>query len=129
MTQKTWVIEEAGGEFQEREIARPAAAAGQVVVRISTSGVNPLDTKIRAGGAAHARQPLPAVLCVDMAGTVEEVGPGVAGFQIGDEVYGMVGGAGGLQGTLAEFVAVDADLLAHKPKPCRCARRRPFRLA
>ena len=37
-------------------------------------------------------------------------------FEIGDEVYGMVGGVGGLQGTLAEFVTADADLLAHKPK-------------
>src|SRR5262249_20371513 len=34
----------------------------------------------------------------------------------GDEVYGMVGGVGGLQGTLAEYIATDADLLARKPK-------------
>jgi NADPH:quinone reductase-like Zn-dependent oxidoreductase len=51
-----------------------------------------------------------------MAGTIEQVAPGVTTFQPGDEVYGMVGGVGGLQGTLAEFVAADADLLAHKPK-------------
>jgi len=88
----------------------------QVLVRISASGVNPLDTKIRAGAAEHARQPLPAVVCLDMAGIVEEVGSGVSAFKIGDEVYGMVGGVGGLQGTLAEFISVDADLLAHKPK-------------
>jgi NADPH:quinone reductase-like Zn-dependent oxidoreductase len=88
----------------------------QVLVRIAASGVNPLDTKIRAGKAAHAKQPLPAVLGVDMAGTVEEVGLGVTAFRSGDEVYGMVGGVGGLQGTLAEFVAADANLLAHKPK-------------
>src|SRR5262247_4947115 len=83
--------------------------------RIAAGGVNPLDTKIRAGKAAHARQPLPAVLGLDMAGTVEETGPGVTSFKVGDEVYGMVGGVGGLQGTLAELIAVDADLLAHKP--------------
>jgi NADPH:quinone reductase-like Zn-dependent oxidoreductase len=46
-----------------------------VLVRIHASGVNPLDTKIRAGKAEHAKQPLPAVLGLDMAGTVEEVGP------------------------------------------------------
>jgi NADPH:quinone reductase-like Zn-dependent oxidoreductase len=51
---------------------------------------------------------------MDMAGVVEAVGPGVTTFHTGDEVYGMVGGIGGLQGTLAEFVAVDADLLAIK---------------
>ena len=36
-------------------------------------------------------------------------------FRPGDEVYGMAGGVGGLQGTLAEYAAVDADLLAMKP--------------
>jgi NADPH:quinone reductase-like Zn-dependent oxidoreductase len=97
-------------------VPRPTVGANQVLVRISASGVNPLDTKIRAGKAAHAKQPLPAVLGLDMAGTVEEVGPGVRAFSPGDEVYGMVGGVGGLQGTLAEFLAVDAELLAHKPK-------------
>jgi NADPH:quinone reductase-like Zn-dependent oxidoreductase len=51
-----------------------------------------------------------------MAGTVEEVGPGVSTFAPGDEVYGMVGGVGGLQGTLAELIAVDSLLLARKPK-------------
>ncbi len=51
-----------------------------------------------------------------MAGMVEEVGSGVSTFHPGDEVYGMVGGVGGLQGTLAEYVVADADLLALKPK-------------
>ena len=87
-----------------------------MLVRIHASGVNPLDTKIRAGKAEHAKQPLPAVLGLDMAGTVEEVGPGITAFRPGDEVYGMVGGVGGLQGTLAEYVAASADLLALKPK-------------
>jgi NADPH:quinone reductase-like Zn-dependent oxidoreductase len=87
-----------------------------VLVRVVASGVNPLDTKIRAGQAAHARQPLPAVLGLDMAGTVEAVGGSVTAFKAGDEVYGMGGGVGGLQGTLAEIIAVDAALLAHKPR-------------
>ena len=116
MRYKAWLVEAPGGKFRVREFDRATPGVNQVLVRISASGVNPLDTKIRAGAAEHARQPLPAVLCVDMAGTVEEMGPGVGNFQAGDEVYGMVGGVGGLQGTLAEFVTVDADLLAHKPK-------------
>jgi NADPH2:quinone reductase len=51
-----------------------------------------------------------------MAGVVEEVGSGVTAFRTGDEVYGMVGGVGGHQGTLSEFVVTPADLLAPKPK-------------
>ena len=86
-----------------------------MLVRIKASGVNPLDTKIRAGSAAHARVEPPAILGMDLAGVVETVGPEVTAFQPGDEVYGMAGGIGGLQGSLATFVAVDADLLAIKP--------------
>jgi NADPH:quinone reductase-like Zn-dependent oxidoreductase len=85
------------------------------VVRTHASGVNPLDAKIRAGSAEHARHPLPAVLGIDLAGVVEALGPGVRGFAVGDAVLGMVGGVGGRPGTLAEQVAVDARLLAHKP--------------
>ncbi|MFK5036980.1 alcohol dehydrogenase catalytic domain-containing protein, partial [Klebsiella pneumoniae] len=88
---------------------------GQVLVRIAASAVNPLDLKIRAGEASHARHPLPAVLGLDMAGTVVGTGPGVTDFGPGDRVYGMVGGVGGHQGTLAQYAAVDARLLAPKP--------------
>jgi NADPH:quinone reductase len=116
MRYKAWIVETPGGEFQEIEVDQPAPAVNQVLVRIAVSGVNPLDTKNRAGKAAHAKQPLPAVLGLDMAGTVEEIGPGVTSLKSGDEVYGMVGGVGGHQGTLAEFVVADADLLARKPK-------------
>jgi NADPH:quinone reductase-like Zn-dependent oxidoreductase len=55
------------------------------------------------------------VLGLDLAGVVEAVGEGVTGFAPGDEVYGLTGGVGDLQGSLAEYAAVDARLLAHKP--------------
>jgi NADPH:quinone reductase len=113
---QAYVVDEPGGGFRKADLPRPALNANHVLIRVQASGVNPLDAKIRAGKATHAKQPLPAVLGLDMAGTVEEVGPGVTAFRTGDEVYGMVGGVGGLQGTLAEFTAVDAELLAHKPK-------------
>ena len=111
-----YVVEKANGPFLRVDLPRPTVSGNGVLIRIQASGVNPLDTKIRAGVAAHAKQPLPAVLGLDMAGTVEEVGSGVTGFKPGDEVYGMVGGVGGLQGTLAELIEVDANLLAHKPQ-------------
>jgi NADPH:quinone reductase-like Zn-dependent oxidoreductase len=109
------VVDAVGQPLRVTELARPVPAHGEVLVRIHASGVNPLDTKVRAGQAAHARQPLPSVLGMDLAGVVEAVGPGVAKFKRGDEVYGLAGGIGGLQGTLAEYAAVDADLLALKP--------------
>ncbi len=115
-TMKAALVETQNAEFQVVDIARPVAGPGQILVRIKAAALNPLDLKIRAGEAAHARHPLPAILGIDMAGIVEAVGPGVTGFRPGDEVYGMTGGVGGLQGSLAEFAAVDADLVALKPR-------------
>ncbi|MFJ9562140.1 zinc-dependent alcohol dehydrogenase family protein [Streptomyces fuscichromogenes] len=109
------VLEEFGTPLVLADIDKPAPGPGQVLVKVEASGVNPLDTKIRAGGAAHARRTLPAVLGLDLAGVVEEVGAGVAGLAPGDEVFGMTGGVGDLQGSLAEYAAVDALLLARKP--------------
>jgi NADPH:quinone reductase-like Zn-dependent oxidoreductase len=116
MGMSAWLVEEPEGAFRKFELTRVPLKKKHVRVRIAAAGVNPLDTKIRAGKAAHAKQPLPAILGLDMAGTVEEVGTGVSGFRAGDEVFGMVGGVGGLQGTLALTIDADADLLAHKPR-------------
>lgn len=109
------VLEAPGAPFRLVSIPRPEPGPGQVLVRVAASGVNPLDAKIQAGEAAHARHPLPAILGIDLAGVVEAVGAGVSRFRPGDEVYGMTGGVGGVPGSLAEFAAVDADLLAAKP--------------
>ncbi len=109
------IIDAPDAPFRLAEIAKPMPRPGEVLVRIKASGVNPLDLKIQAGQAAHAQQPLPAVLGIDLAGIVEEAGPGVTGFSCGDAVFGMTGGVGGLQGSLAEYAAVDADLLARQP--------------
>ena len=114
-TMKAMMLDGENAPFRLADVARPMPAGGEVVVRIHSSGVNPLDTKIRAGAAAHARHPLPGILGIDMAGVVEEVGSGITRFRRGDEVYGMIGGVGGVQGSLAEYASVDADLLARKP--------------
>jgi NADPH2:quinone reductase len=111
-----YIVEAADGPFREVQVPKPVPREGEVLVRICASAINPLDIKIRAGEAAHAKQPLPAILGLDMAGVVEAVGASVSNFHPGDEVFGMVGGVGGMQGTLADFIAADAALLAHKPK-------------
>lgn len=109
------VLREFDSPLTIEEIDQPTPGAGQVLVRIVASGVNPLDTKIQAGQAAHARVQPPAVLGLDLAGVVAAVGAEVTGFAPGDEVYGLCGGVGGLPGSLAEYAAVDARLLARKP--------------
>ena len=115
MKMNALVLHRYNGPLELSDLARPVPARGQVLVRIAASGLNPLDTKIRAGSAAHAQHPLPLVLGIDLAGVVDAVGGGVASFKVGDHVYGMTGGVGGIQGSLAQYAAVDANLLALKP--------------
>jgi NADPH2:quinone reductase len=114
-TMRALVLGEFGAPLEPRTVSRPVPQPGEVLVRVAASGVNPLDTKIRAGEAQHARVRVPAILGMDLAGVVTEAGPGVSRFKAGDEVYGMTGGVGDSPGSLAEYAAVDADLLALKP--------------
>ncbi|WP_066681140.1 zinc-dependent alcohol dehydrogenase family protein [Caulobacter sp. CCH9-E1] len=109
------VVTSRDGPFTLQPVARPTPGPGEVLVRVEASGLNPLDLKIRAEQAAHARNPLPAVLGMDLAGEVEAVAADVVGFAPGDRVFGLVGGVGGLQGAHAQYVSVDAGLLAKRP--------------
>ncbi|WP_303462979.1 zinc-dependent alcohol dehydrogenase family protein [Paracoccus sp. 1_MG-2023] len=103
--------------FSPTELPRPAATPGHVVVRVKATSVNTIDMMIRDMGKDLPLSPdLPAVLGMDFAGIVEEVGEGVTGFAPGDEVYGCAGGLADLQGALAEYMLADARLIAPKPK-------------
>ncbi|WP_370981158.1 zinc-dependent alcohol dehydrogenase family protein [Agaribacterium sp. ZY112] len=107
--------------FELAELSVPKPKAGQVLVKVAATSVNPVDFKIRALGEALPFSPeLPSVLGMDFAGTVQALGEGVDGFEVGDEVYGCAGGLasveGVLQGALAEFIPADAKLIALKPK-------------
>lgn len=96
--------------FQDSETKLgPRPKPTTFLVRVQARGINPLSTKIRASRTAPAKHPLSAVLGLDAARTVEEVGSAVTTCKPGGEVYGMVGSVGGLQGTLADFVLADGD--------------------
>lgn len=114
-TMRAAILETHNAPLRLSTLSTPEVGSREVLVRVQASGVNPLDAKIHAGAAAHARHPLPAILGIDLAGVVELTGRDVTRFKPGDEVYGMTGGVGSVPGSLAEFAAVDADLLAPKP--------------
>lgn len=104
-------------KFEPTEIDRPTTKPGHVLIKISASSVNTVDTMIRNMGEDLPMSPqTPAILGMDFAGTIEELGEGVEGFKVGDEVYGCAGGLADLPGTLAENIVADADLIALKPK-------------
>ncbi|MBT8154912.1 zinc-dependent alcohol dehydrogenase family protein [Epibacterium ulvae] len=103
--------------FQPVDLDRPIVTPGHVVLRVVATSVNTVDTMIKTMGKDLPLSPdLPAVLGMDFAGIIEEVGPGVSGFSVGDEVYGCAGGLADLQGALAEYMLADARLIALKPK-------------
>lgn len=102
--------------FQPAEVEKPTVKPGHVLIRIAASSVNTVDTMIRNMGQELPLSPEPpAILGMDFAGTVEEVGEGVEDYQPGDEVYGCAGGLADLPGSLAEYISADSQLIAHKP--------------
>jgi NADPH:quinone reductase len=68
------------------DVPTPEAAAGQVLVRVHATGVNPYDTYMRSGSYA-IKPPLPYTPGSDAAGTIESVGSGVTRVKRGDRVY------------------------------------------
>ncbi len=104
-------------QFTAAEVSKPKVESGHLVIKVAATSVNTVDTMIRQMGTNLPFAPeLPAILGMDFAGTVVEVGEGVNEFNIGDEVYGCAGGLADLKGTLAEYMLADAKLVAHKPK-------------
>jgi NADPH:quinone reductase-like Zn-dependent oxidoreductase len=88
-----------------REVPAPQAGAGQVRVRVTAAGLNPMDWIMTADADTAARfgLSLPVGFGTDYAGVVDQVGDGVTGFAPGDRVFG-----GALSRAVAGFVVVDA---------------------
>ncbi|MCG2460226.1 NADP-dependent oxidoreductase [Flavobacteriaceae bacterium F89] len=97
------------------DVPKPQIREGQVLVQVHAASVNPVDYKIVNGNLKLLlRLKLPAVFGYDFAGVVTEAGNGVDHVKMGDTVYGSLPSIS--PGTFAEFAAVDADVVALKPK-------------
>lgn len=93
----------------------PMVGDKDVLIRVHAASVNPVDWKIREGYLqGFLNHPLPLILGLDVSGVVQQVGSAVTEFQPGDEVFSRPDIA--RDGTCAEYVAVDADLVAFKPR-------------
>lgn len=97
------------------ELPMPVVGERDVLVRVAAVAVNPIDTYIRAG-AYPIELPSPFIIGRDMTGVVESIGSGVSRFQPGDRVWCNNQGYNGRQGTFAEFVAVEENLLYPLPE-------------
>lgn len=113
------VLTQFGGveNLQPQDLPIPRPQQGEVLVKIAASSINPIDVKTRQGqGAANFAQVTPPVILGwDLSGTVETCGPDVEGWKPGDAVFGSVGFPG-LGHAHAEYAAVPAGHLAHKPE-------------
>src|SRR5690349_8204696 len=102
------VFERFGGAevLDVREVPEPHAGDGEVRVRVSAAGLNPMDWKIASMPELAARFgiDLPAGFGYDFAGVVDEVGAGVDGFVAGDRVFG-----GAMVRAVADFVVTTAS--------------------
>jgi NADPH:quinone reductase-like Zn-dependent oxidoreductase len=98
--------------LQVVDVERPVPGPGQVLVRVKAAGINPGEAKIRDGLLAE-RWPstFPSGQGSDLAGTVEELGEGVSGFAVGDEVIGWTDD----RASQAELAVVEAGHLVPKP--------------
>ncbi|MGX9687173.1 NADPH:quinone oxidoreductase family protein [Deinococcus wulumuqiensis] len=110
-TMKAMLVERTGTPdvMQLRDVPRPAPRAGQVLLRVEAVGVNFADVLNVAGQYLTAPK-LPHIPGMELAGTVEALGEGVSGVQVGQRVAAL-GGTGGL----AEYAAVPAAGLVPVP--------------
>jgi NADPH:quinone reductase-like Zn-dependent oxidoreductase len=94
------------------EVARPVPGPGQALVKVMAAGINPGEANIR-NGLLHAMWPatFPSGQGSDLAGIVEELGPDVTRFTVGDEVLGFVD----TRASHAELVVADVDNLVARP--------------
>src|SRR5580658_3377288 len=99
--------------LQVVEVERPIAGPGQVLVRVKAAGINPGEASIRKGLFAE-RWPstFPSGQGSDLAGVVEEIGPGVSNVAVGDEVIGFSND----RSSQAELVLVDSGNQVLRPR-------------
>lgn len=104
-----------GADLVMEDVPVPEARPDQVLVRVKAASFNPLDVKLHSG-AMHGFFPLtfPYTLGTDFTGTVEQVGPGVTGWQAGEAVVARLDPTSG--GAFAEFALLPATYLAAAPK-------------
>jgi NADPH:quinone reductase-like Zn-dependent oxidoreductase len=113
---KAFIVDNYGKDVPLRAGELPAPVPGEhdVLIAVHAAGVNPIDSKIKAGEFKLILPfKAPFVLGRDLAGVVTAVGSAVRRFAPEDEVYASLGKA--TTGAFAELVAVNEDEVARKP--------------
>ncbi|MGI5128745.1 NADP-dependent oxidoreductase [Pseudonocardia sp. CA-107938] len=114
------VVDEPGGPDAAVlvEVAVPEPGPGQVRIRVRAAAVNPVDGFVRSGAATAAGLVVPRDrlgLGWDVAGEIDAIGDGVAGFAVGDAVIGLADRLDVPTAAYAEWIVLDADAVAPAP--------------
>ena len=99
-----------------REVPVPEPQDGEVLIRVGYAGVNPADSKTRAGLGTRAGVAFPFVTGMDAAGVVEQTGANVTDFRQGDRVITWGSPDVKTSGSYAEFVRVSVRNVSPMPK-------------
>ncbi len=112
---KAIILNSFGGpeSFELLDVPKPVPQAGQVLVRVHATSINPLDYQVRRGDYREL-VPLPAITGHDVSGVVEAVGPGVTRFSPGDEVWYTPQIFDG-PGSYAEYHVASENIIGKKP--------------
>ncbi|MGG7671876.1 zinc-dependent alcohol dehydrogenase family protein [Pseudomonas sp. WC2] len=112
---KAMTLKAFGGpeSFELRDVPKPAPGAGQVLVQVHATSINPLDYQIRRGDYPDLVT-LPSITGHDVSGVVEAVGPGVTAFAVGDEVWYTPQIFDG-PGSYAEYHVASESIIGKKP--------------
>lgn len=112
---RAFAIDEFGQRGSIRDLPDPVPGDGEILVRMAAASVNPVDAAVVAGYLKDMMEHrFPLVPGSDGAGVVEAVGSG-AGFEIGDEVFGVPGKPYFGQGTYAELAILSVGGVARTP--------------
>lgn len=112
---KVFRFREYGGPQTQEfvELDTPQPGAGELLVRVHAAGVNPVDYKVRSGRFKDfGFRALPSEFGSEVSGVVAELGEGVEGFEVGDEVFGWPAPG---HGAFSEYTVTRVDTTMKKP--------------
>lgn len=114
---RAFAIDEFGAQGSIHELPDPTPGEGQVRVRVEAASVNPADLGMLSGAYKDFMpHHFPLVPGLDLAGTVDSLGPGVEALAVGDPVFGVHGKMSVGEGAFAEYAIASVATIARRPE-------------
>jgi NADPH:quinone reductase-like Zn-dependent oxidoreductase len=114
---RAYVLESFDAPPQMSDVPVPEVSGDEILVRVHSVSVNPVDIAIASGGARDwLEYQFPVTIGRDLAGVVEAIGGSVTGFAPGDRVFGYIAEDHAHRGSFSEYVAIpEGQFVIHQP--------------